>query len=83
MSWLCCLGLHDLRPLVLDLNYGSREDRCLRCGREWIRWDNGPYEITGLTISQKMSMSMSYGIHVKRRILEFQRENAVAQHLRD
>ena len=60
---LCRLGLHGpWRPLVLDLNYGTRQERCGSCGRIQIEYRDGTVlDVTKLPLSVRLRLTETYG----------------------
>ena len=62
-SLLCRLGLHGpWHPLVLDLNYGTREEKCGSCGRIQIEYRDGTVlDVTELPLAARLRLTHTWG----------------------
>lgn len=60
---LCRLGLHGpWRPLVLDLNYGTRLERCESCDRHQIEYRDGTVlDVTELPVADRLRLTHTWG----------------------
>ena len=63
MTWRCFFGLlHDWQPLVLDLNYGTREEVCRECQKIQIEYRDGTVlDVTDVRLSDRMRLTKTYG----------------------